>query len=143
MWYMRQTTSLDTSADLDAAWDALTDVASWPQWTASMTVVERLDEGPLRAGSRARIKQPVFPWLVWEVSEIRERSEFTWFTTAPGTRTEGRHVLTRNPDGTTRITLVLDQTGPLGVVFGKLTAGKTRRFLALEAAGLKAASEAA
>jgi Polyketide cyclase / dehydrase and lipid transport len=140
---MRQTASLDTTADLDAAWDALVDVASWPQWTASMTAVERLDEGPLRVGSRARIKQPGFPWLVWEVSELRDRSEFTWVTTALGTRTEGRHVLEGNPDGTTRITLVIDQTGPLGVVFGTLTAGKTRRFLALEAAGLKAASEAA
>ena len=137
------TTSLDTTADLASAWNALVDVASWPRWTASMTTVERLDEGPLRVGSRARIKQPGFPWLVWEVSDLREGSEFTWFTAAPGSRTAGRHVVERNPDGTTRITLVLDQTGPLGVVFGALTAAKTRRFLSLEVAGLKAASEAA
>lgn len=139
---MKQTASLDTTADLGSAWDALTDVASWPRWTTSMTTVERLDEGPLRVGSRARVKQPGFPWLIWEVTELREGSEFTWFTTVPGARTEGRHVVERNPDGTTRITLVIDQTGPLGVVFGKLTAAKTRRYLALEAAGLKAASEA-
>jgi len=140
---MRHTASLDTPADLGSAWDALIDVTSWPQWTASMTAVERLDDGPLRIGSRARVKQPGFPWLVWEVSDIQDGVEFTWFTTAAGTRTTGRHVLDRNPDGTTRITLILDQTGPLGVVFGALTAAKTRRFLALEVAGLKAASEAA
>lgn len=138
---MRQTTTIDTAAGLDAAWNALVDVASWPQWTPSMTTVERLDDGPLRVGSRARIKQPGFPWLVWEVSDLRPGAEFTWFTTAPGTRTEGRHLLARNPDGTTRITLVIDQTGPLGAVVGTLTKGKTKRFLALEAAGLKAASE--
>jgi hypothetical protein len=140
---MRQTTTLDTAAGPDATWDALVDVVTWPRWTASMTAVERLDDGPLRVGSRARIKQPGFPWLVWEVSDLRPGVEFTWFTTAPGTRTEGRHLLERNPDGTTRITLIIDQTGPVGVVFGALTKGKTRRFLALEAAGLKAASESA
>ena len=139
---MRQTTSLDTAADLASVWDALVDVTSWPRWTASMTAVERLDEGPLRVGSRARIKQPGFPWLVWEVSELTPKSQFTWFTAAPGSRTAGRHVLQRNPDGTTRITLEIDQTGPLGVVVGALIAGKTRRFLSMEAAGLKAASEA-
>lgn len=139
---MRQTTTLDTTATVDEAWDALIDVTTWPQWTASMTAVERLDDGPLHVGSRARIKQPGFPWLVWEVSDLREGAEFTWFTAGPGSKTQGRHLLERNPDGSTRITLEIDQTGPLGVLVGALIKGKTRRFLALEAAGLKAASEA-
>lgn len=138
---MRITTSTDTTADLASTWTALVDVTDWPQWTTSMTTVERLDEGPLRVGSRARIKQPGFPRLVWEVSDLREGEEFTWVTTAPGSRTAGRHVLRRNADGTTHITLEIDQTGPVGVVVAAVIAGQTRRYLGLEAAGLKAASE--
>jgi hypothetical protein len=138
---MRLTTSIDSTADLASTWTALVDVTSWPQWTTSITAVRRLDDGPLRVGSRARVKQPGFPWLVWEVSDLREGEEFTWVTSGPGSRTVGRHVVRRNDDGSTHITLELDQTGPLGVLVGVLIAGKTKRFLGLEAAGLKAAGE--
>jgi hypothetical protein len=51
------------------------------------------------------------------------------------------HRLEANPDGGTRITIGLDQTGPLARLVGALTGARTRRYLALEAAGLKAASE--
>lgn len=138
---MRLTASTDTQADPRTVWAALVDVGTWPRWTASMTTVERLDDGPLRLGSRARIKQPGFPPLVWEVGDLREDSEFTWTTRSPGVRTVGRHVLTPTPDGGTRITLEVEQTGVLGAIVGALTKAKTRRFLEMEAAGLRAAAE--
>jgi hypothetical protein len=106
-----------------------------------MNSVERLDDGPLRVGSRARLRQPGMPALVWQVSELREHEEFTWETASPGVRTVARHAIGANPDGTTRIALSVEQTGPLAGLVGLLTGRRTRRYLGYEAAALKAAAE--
>jgi uncharacterized membrane protein len=140
---MKLDTATDTSADLDSAWSALVDVTTWPRWTPSIRSVRRLDDGPLRVGSRARIDQPSLPAVVWEVTELRDREAFSWSTRAPGLRSLGRHILSTNADGTTRITLELVQTGLFAGIFGALKGRRTREYLVLEAAGLKAASEAA
>ncbi len=131
-----------TTASVERAWSALVDVTSWPQWTASITSVERLDEGPLEVGSRARIKQPGTPALVWVVEELREPEGFTWTARSAGVRTVGRHTLHANPDGTTQILLEAEHHGPLAGIVEALTGRRTRGYLRLEAAGLKAASEA-
>ena len=137
---LRKTTT--ANADIARTWTVLTDVTTWPNWTTSMTSVQRLDDGPLRVGSRARIKQPRMPVMIWQVDEIRDREEFTWSAPAPGVRVTGIHRLVANPDGTTRIELEIQQRGPLSGIIGWLTAARNRRYLELEAAGLKAASEA-
>ncbi len=137
---MNYVTTIDTSADLATTWRAVTDVESWPQWTASMTSVTLLGDAGLTTGARARVKQPKLPTTIWQVSELRDGEEFTWVAHSPGVRTAGRHLLSRNPDGTTRITLEIDQRGPLAGLVGALLGGLTRRYLDLEAKGLKAAS---
>ena len=48
-----------------------------------MTSVERLDDGPLHVGSRARVKQPGMMPLIWEVTELRDQEVFTWATRSP------------------------------------------------------------
>jgi hypothetical protein len=123
-------------------WAALVDVTDWARWSRSITSVERLDEGPLRVGSRARVRQPGMPDLVWVVDELREPEVFVWSTRSPGIRTVGSHVLTALPDGGTRIELAVDQSGPLAGLVGLLTGRRTRRYLGYEAAALKAAAEA-
>ena len=133
--------TVDARADLASAWAAITDVRSWPHWTASVTSVELLGDGPLRLGSRARVKQPGMQALVWEVTEFRDREEFTWTNSSPGVRTVGRHLLRPNDDGSTRITLELQQSGPLAGLIGAFLGRRNVRYLDLEAAGLKAASE--
>jgi hypothetical protein len=140
---MMLTTSADARADLATTWAVLRDVTDWPRWTASMTTVERLDQGPLALGSRARIKQPGMQPLVWEVTTFSESTEFSWTNRSPGVVTVGRHLLGVNADGSTRITLELHQTGPLAGLLHLLFGRRNRRYLGLEAAGLKAASEAA
>ncbi|GAA1864888.1 SRPBCC family protein [Asanoa iriomotensis] len=139
---MMLTTSAEARADLGAAWAVLRDVTDWPRWTRSMTSVERLDDGPLRLGSKARIKQPGMQPLVWEVTTFTDEAEFSWTNHSPGVRTTGRHLLRSSGDGATVITLELEQTGPLAGLLHLLFGRRNRRYLSLEVAGLKAASEA-
>jgi hypothetical protein len=120
----------------------LTDVRDWPRWTASIVSVDRLDDGPLAIGSRARIRQPRIPPLVWEVTDLTDHEMFSWVAASPGVRSIGRHILRDNGDGTVEIRVELEQHGPLAGLVRALTGRRTRRYLALEAAGLKAACEA-
>jgi uncharacterized membrane protein len=139
---MKLTTSVTTPADLDSAWAAITDVTDWPHWTASISDVTLIDDGPLHLGSRARVKQPGMQTLTWAVTELADKSEFTWVTKSPGVRTDGRHKLGLTDDGShTRITLELEQTGPLAGLIRLLMGKRSERYLGLEAAGLKAAAE--
>jgi hypothetical protein len=59
-------------------------------------------------------------------------------------RTIARHDVESLPRGGTRVRLAVEQAGPLGKVMGRLFFKRlTQRYLAAEAAGLKARSESA
>jgi uncharacterized protein YndB with AHSA1/START domain len=133
--------AIDISAHPARVWQAVVDVEAWPRWTRSITEVKRLDTGPLHAGSRARVKQPGLPVLVWEVTELDEGSAFTWVTRIPGVATTARHDIGKTADGA-RLTLTLEWSGPLAGVAGALNAKRARQSLTQEADGHKAASEA-
>jgi hypothetical protein len=135
--------STSTSASTAKAWAALADVASFPKWTTSMTTVVPLDGADLRTGRRYRITQPAMPVLVWQVSEVHEGESFVWETRLPGVHTVGYHRVAPDARGGTRITIGIRQSGWFAGVAGLLTRRRTRRYLELEAAGLKAASESA
>jgi hypothetical protein len=108
-----------------------------------MTEVRPLDGAALRTGNRYRIRQPGLPPIVWRVTEVRDGESFVWEAHSPGVHTVAYHRLAANPDGSTRITIGIEQSGPLAGLVGALTAKRTRRYLEMEAAGLKAASETA
>jgi len=133
----------DTTATLDRAWTALAAVTTLPAWTPSMSTVTPLDGDTLGEGRRFRIKQPGFPPVVWRVSEVREGESFVWEAHSPGLHTVAYHRVSPNADGTTRITIGVQQTGVLAGLMAALTGSRTRRYLELEAAGLKAAAESA
>ena len=138
---MRFEDSAVIAAPPATVWAVYSDVEHWPDMTESVTSVELLDPGPLRVGSRARIRQPRLPVATWTVTEIDEGRSFTWVARGPGVRSTGTHVVEPHADGA-RATAILVQGGPLGPVVGFLTRGLTRRYLAMEAAGLKARAEA-
>jgi uncharacterized protein YndB with AHSA1/START domain len=133
----------NTTADRARAWAALTDVTDWPQWTRSISTLRRRDEGALRVGSAAEIKQPGMPALVWRVTELRDGESFRWEARSPGVRTIGDHQVSADPAGGTRITVRVEQHGPLAGLVRLLTGRRTRRYLRMEADGLKAAAEQA
>jgi uncharacterized membrane protein len=141
---MRFEDSIDIAAPARHVFEVWADVERWPDWTSSVTSVQRLDDGPLRVGSRARVRQPRLPTAVWEVTELVPGELFTWVARGPGVRTTGRHVV--SPAGTTSgvtATATLEQEGPLGPLVGMLTRGLTERYLRTEAVGLKTRCEGA
>ena len=131
----------EISTDIDAApgdvWMVLTDVERWPQWTASMTSVERLDEGPFSVGSTARVRQPKLPVAVWEVVDLEPEVSFSWTAKAPGITTTAEHRLALRPGGGVGVTLSIGQTGPLSPLVALFTSRITRRYVQMEADGLK------
>lgn len=135
----------DSSVEIDASpsvvWEVFTDVERWAEWTASIERIVALDGAGIAVGKRFEIKQPRMPKLVWEVTELDPGVSWTWRQRSPGGTTLAAHEVV--PLGTDR-TLVrqrIDQRGPVGVAVGVLMKRLTRRYLELEAQGLKARSE--
>jgi hypothetical protein len=136
-------TSIEVDAPVERVFDVYSDVERWPEWTDSVTSVERLDEGPFQVGSRARVKQPRLPVAVWEVTEMVPGRSFTWVARGPGIVTTGTHEVVPAPaSGKARATARLEQAGLLGPVLGTVTKGLTNRYLEMEMRGLKARCEA-
>ncbi|HEX5141861.1 MAG TPA: SRPBCC family protein [Dehalococcoidia bacterium] len=127
---------------MERAWDVLIDIERWPEWTASMTRLEPLDDGDLRAGSRVRITQPKLPKVVWTVTAVEPRTYFEWQSKRPLITSVAGHRLDPEREGC-RLTLTLEQTGLLApainLFYGKLTG----RYMDMEAQGLKARAEGA
>jgi len=131
--------SITIDAPIDVVWSVFTDVERWPTWASSFTSVELID-GPMRLGAKARIRQPKLPTVVWEVIKWEPGHSWTWAATGPGARTEASHVLT-SAGGRTVAEQAIVSTGPLGRLLAWMWRSLTRRYLAIEAAGLKEKSE--
>jgi uncharacterized protein YndB with AHSA1/START domain len=134
-------TAVAISAPPERVWAVMSDIERWPEWTASVTRIERLDAGPLAVGHRARIRQPRLLPAVWRVTELEPGRGFTWVTRSPGVRATGRHWVEAALGGSrAHITLRFD--GILASLVARLVGELTTRYLGLEARGLKERSEA-
>jgi uncharacterized membrane protein len=135
----------DTEVRIDApatvVWDVFSDVEDWPEWTASVTGLVALDGPEIAVGRRFAIKQPRMPKLIWEVTEVTPGASWTWVQRSPGGLTLARHEVVAESDGRTLVRQQIDQRGPVGVVVALLMRRMTKRYLELEAAGLKGRSE--
>jgi len=131
--------TVQVQAPAAVVWAVFADVERWPDWTPSVTSVEPLD-GPLARDARFAIRQPRLPRLVWRVVDLEPGRSWVWRAGGPGGRTFAHHLVEAQDDGSTLVTQRIDQRG-ISVLFGLLSRGLTRRYLAEEAAGLKAACE--
>ena len=136
------TDSIEIAAPADVVWQVYSDVERWPEWTRSVSSVRLLEGAPLAVGSVAEIRQPKLPKLRWTVTELAPPRSWAWTSVSPGSRAVGRHEVTALGPSRARADLSIEQAGPLGALVGRLIVGLTRRYLAMEAAGLKSASEA-
>ncbi|MFC0629402.1 SRPBCC family protein [Kribbella deserti] len=133
---MRFAASVTIDAPAERVWEIYSDVERWPEWTGTVTSVERLDPGQLRIGARTRIRQPRLPTAIWTVTEWVPNEYFAWTSTAPGIKTTGGHRLESTPAGTL-VTASIDQLGPLGPILGLAYRKLTNRYLSLETQGLR------
>src|SRR5262245_8873585 len=123
-------------------WRVFSDVERWPEWTASVRSVEIVEGPGVEPGARVRIRQPRLPVLTWEVSEVDPGTSWSWVARSPGVVTVAHHTVTATDGGGTRVEQTIDQRGPLAGIAGLLTGRLTRRYLAIEGAGLKQRCEA-
>jgi uncharacterized membrane protein len=133
--------SIAINAPAQLVWEVFSDVQRWPEWTASVTSLVGRDGANIAVGKRFAIKQPGMSKLLWKVTEIDPGLSWTWVQRSPGVRVSARHDVIAQSDGRTLVRQQLDQRGVLGALVGRLMVKKTKRFLELEAQGLKARSE--
>src|SRR5690349_2309125 len=133
-------TGIEISAPPERVWAVMSDIERWPEWTPSVTRVERLDPGPLAVGHRARIRQPRLLPAVWQVIALDPGRGFTWVTRSPGIRATGGHWVEGAGAGS-HVRLSLRFEGPLAGIVARLFGALTTRYIGLEARGLKERSE--
>lgn len=139
---MRYETSRTTAAPPSGLWEVLSDVERWPDRIEVYEEVRRAESGPMRIGGSAHVKQRGLAAGDWTVTGLDEGRVFAWESRQPGVRTVGRHVVTGTPEGGSRLTLQLEQTGPLAGFVGLLLGRKVRSYVDLECTRLcEAAAE--
>jgi uncharacterized membrane protein len=128
-------TSRHIDAPTQSVWEVLFDVAHWPEWTPTVSSVERLDDAPFGVGSRAKVRQPRLPQAVWEVTDVVDGRSFTWEAKGPGLKTIARHEVVADGNDA-KVTLSIEQTGPMGAVAAWMWRRLTQRYIELEAESL-------
>lgn len=134
---MRWENTVTIEAPAELVWKLTLDIAGWPSITPTVTRVVRLDGGPMRVGSRARIKQPRQPEAVWTVTRLDDGREFTWQTKRMGLTMTGSHLLQPVGDHC-RNTLTLDVQGRGSGLFGRLFGRRLLSAIETENAGFRA-----
>jgi len=138
---MKFQTEIDIDATPDAVWQVLSDVESWPKWTASMTSIQLLQQGDLKVGSTAKVTQPKLKPAVYTVTECEPGKSFVWSMKAAGVTVRGGHYVVDRGEGKTRMTLTIDQSGALSGLIGMLFGKRAREYVQMEAEGFKKAAE--
>ncbi len=134
--------TVTVEAPAASLWRVVADVERWPEWTPSMRSVIRTDDGNLAVGSEARVRQPGLREAGWRVTALDPGRSFVWESTVAGVTSTAEHLVEEVGSGS-RLTLRLDQKGPLAGLVRALYGRRIRRFLDLEARGLGAAAESA
>ena len=138
---MEQHTNIEVAAPIERVWQVLVDVERWPEWTDSVTSVRRLDDGQLAIGSRVEVSQPRIPTGTYTVTALEPGRSFSWEQRQPGSMVVAHHACTPVAGGGTQVELRVIMGGAVGGIVGRMYRKLTDRYLAMEAAGLKARSE--
>ncbi len=130
------------NAPPEEVWRLFVDLERWPEMTKSIREVHRVDDGPLRIGSEAIVKQPRLPRARWRVTELEPGRSFTWETTSGGVTAAGGHIVDADGQGSV-ITLTLCLHGPLAWLMEAFLGRLSRRNLSMEMEGFRRTAESA
>ena len=138
---MRIEETIEIAASPEVVWSVTEDLERWPEWTPTVTVVTRLDDGRLEVGSAARLQQPGLPEAEWVVTAVRPGQLFSWQTRIRGIGMVATHEL--EPCGAgTRNLLRIELSGLVARTLWPLIRARLREALRRENAGLKRHCEA-
>jgi hypothetical protein len=136
MHAMRIEHHLDIEAAPSIVFALNTDIERWPALTPTVTAVSRLDEGPLRAGSQALIKQPGQRATVWTVATLEPDHRFVWSAKSAGMRMVATHLVDPTPTGARNL-LRIELAGPVARLLGPLLRRKLHTILKTENEGFR------
>jgi uncharacterized membrane protein len=128
--------TLRIDAPPEKVFAVLCDVERWPEWTATMSSVQRLESGPFGVGSSARIRQPRLRAAVWQVTGFEDQRNFTWSTRSPGLRMTAGHLIAPQDQGSSA-TLSFELSGFMARLAARLYGSLIERYITTEAQGLK------
>ena len=138
---MKTEVSVEISRPAELIWSVLMDVERWPEWTSSITSINRLDQAPFGMGSSVSIRQPKLKTMTWRVSEFVPGRLFTWKTQSPGMSTTARHTIQPREHGCI-VTHTIEHDGRLALLLEPFFRRLTQRYVEMEAQGLKKECEA-
>jgi uncharacterized protein YndB with AHSA1/START domain len=138
---MAREVSFELSVDIDAApetvWAVMMEVERWHEWTPSIRSVQRIQVGELGPGKSVRIRQPGLMPAIWLVTELVPGERFAWCTTNLGLRSTGIHCVDRVGAGASRVTLAVRHSGGLVWLLRGWLSRISKRYVTVEAQGLK------
>ena len=137
---MRFERTIEIDASPERVWAVLSDAERWPEWTPTVTRVERLEGDGKAVGSRFRIVQPRLPAAVYVLTDVQPGRSFTWENGNFVVRGRAHHAVEARGTGA-RATLAVECSGLLGGLMGWMYRKLIREYLDLEAEGLKRRSE--
>jgi carbon monoxide dehydrogenase subunit G len=132
--------SIHIDAPPEVVWRVTEDVERWPEWTPTVTSVQRVGSEPFGLGSVARIKQPAQPEAEWVITEFENRRRFAWETRRTGLHMAAIHDLAAEGTGTRNL-LRVEASGAVAVLLWPILRYALRRALADENQGLKKRAE--
>jgi uncharacterized membrane protein len=138
---LRVSDTIRIDAPAEVVWAITVDVERWPEWLPTVRSVTRLDDGPLRRGSVARLEQPMQPPGRWVVTALEANRIFAWESRRRGLHFIATHDL--RPDASaTMNTLTVEASGVLAVLLWPLLRAALRRALTAENRAFKQRCEA-
>jgi hypothetical protein len=139
---MEYETSTVTTAEPERLWAVVKDVERWPSLIEVYEHIRPEQAGEPALGDRFHVKQKGLAGGEWTVTELEEGRLFTWESRQPGVRIVGRHRVSSEAGGGSRLTLQLEMTGWASGVTNALLGAKARRYVDLECARLTAEAAA-
>lgn len=84
----------------ELVWTVIVGITDWPIWSPTVRAVQLLDGEPLTEGSRFRLRQPVQPSRLWQVTRLVPPVRAEWQTIDAGPPFRAIHVVTSEARGT-------------------------------------------